>query len=438
MYISTKDWLNYIKRLSELNNTAGTLMRDYVAKHGFADTKAIIDYAYALVTKYGEGSAALSAEMYDAVAEMTGKIIPAAEVANTASYREIAKAVYGTLKTSKNPESYANIANRYVKRAGADTTLKNAERDGAQFAWVPMGDTCSFCLTLASRGWQTVSKKTLKNGHAEHIHANCDCAYTVRFDSKSGVRGYNPDKYLAMYKNAEGDTPQEKINAMRRMQYQDPATRNKINAQKREAYAARTIEQERKNRQNDFSINKAVVDSNEYKEKFATITTDNAVNEKIYDKSLDILYHRNGTDYEDMHLISVVDGKVKGSQTKVEYYDRVSEELRHNHVWYNESLESAVKNNPQNTLISIHNHSGNKPPSGGDFESQFTHRYKGGVISCHNGDLYYYEVGKKRFTGTLYDMTVDKYIKQGYSESEAYIKTLDQFVEDFGIKWRRL
>lgn len=239
MQISTKDWLNYINKLSSLNNTAGTLMRDYVAKHGFSDTKAIIDYAYALVTKYGEGSAALAAEMYDAVAEMSGKVVPVAEVADTASYKEIAKAVYGTLRTSKNPESYANIANRYVKRAGADTTLKNAERDGAQFAWVPFGDTCSFCITLASRGFQNMSKKAYKNGHAEHIHANCDCAYTVRFDNKSGIKGYDPDKYLAMYRNAEGDTPQEKINAMRRMQYQDPAMRNKINAQKREAYAER-------------------------------------------------------------------------------------------------------------------------------------------------------------------------------------------------------
>ena len=242
MFISTKDWLNYINKLSALNTKAGTLMRDYVAKHGFEDTKAIIDYAYALVTKYGEGSAALSAEMYDTVAEMSGKILPAAEVAQTASYKEIAKAVYGTLRTSKNPESYGNITNRFVKRAGADTTLKNAERDGAQFAWVPFGDTCSFCITLASRGFQRISKKAYKNGHAEHIHANCDCAYTVRFDSNSGVRGYNPDKYRAMYDAAEGNTPKEKMNYMRRMQYEDPETRNKINAQKREAYAKREVD----------------------------------------------------------------------------------------------------------------------------------------------------------------------------------------------------
>lgn len=103
-----------------------------------------------------------------------------------------------------------------TKQVGADTTLKNALRDGAQFAWIPSGDTCAFCITLASRGWQNVSKKTLRNGHAEHIHAHCDCQYAVRFDKNSNVEGYDPDKYLDMYYSAEGKNPKEKINSLRR------------------------------------------------------------------------------------------------------------------------------------------------------------------------------------------------------------------------------
>lgn len=235
MQISTKDWLNYIRMLSQLNDTAGKKMQEYVSKNGFGDTNAIVNYAYGLIIKYGEGSAALAAEMYDETAALSGMVLPAAEVADTASYGEIAKAIHGTIKQSKNPNSCGNTVSRYVKMAGADTTLKNAERDGAQFAWVPMGDTCPFCLALASRGWQNISKKALKNGHAEHIHANCDCTYSVRFDNKSGVRGYDPAKYKAMYDNAEGDTPKEKINSMRRRYYDE--NKDKINAQKREAYA---------------------------------------------------------------------------------------------------------------------------------------------------------------------------------------------------------
>ncbi|MBQ1756264.1 MAG: hypothetical protein IIZ96_05930 [Oscillospiraceae bacterium] len=126
---------------------------------------------------------------------------------------------------------------RLVKMAGVDTTMQNALRDGAEWAWVPHGDTCAFCITLASRGWQRASKKALKGGHAEHIHANCDCTYAVRFDGKSNVAGYYPDDYLEMYESADGLKPKDKINAMRREFYAQNSA--EINAQKRDAYEKR-------------------------------------------------------------------------------------------------------------------------------------------------------------------------------------------------------
>ena len=121
--------------------------------------------------------------------------------------------------------------------AGVDTTMKNALRDGAYWAWIPHGDTCAFCLMLASNGWQRASKKAIKGGHAEHIHANCDCTYAISFNGKGTVEGYDPDKYKAMYDNAEGNTWQEKLNSMRRQQYAENAPT--LRAQKNAAYAAR-------------------------------------------------------------------------------------------------------------------------------------------------------------------------------------------------------
>ena len=263
MRISSKDWKNYIDKLSKLNNTAGEKMSDYVARHGFDDPK-IIDYAYGLVTKYGEGSASLSAMMYDAIAEMEGKILPPAEVAQTPEYGEVAKAVNGVRKHSKNPTSYGNVVNRLVKRTGADTMLKNAERDGAEFAWIPSGDTFAFCIALASRGWQHISKKSLKNGHAEHIHANCDCNYTVRFDGSSSVAGYNPDEYLEIYENAEGNTPEEKINSIRAKYRAE--NKDKINAQKREAYAENKNLSMKRNSKTIWNGQPQIVSESEIKE----------------------------------------------------------------------------------------------------------------------------------------------------------------------------
>lgn len=230
MQITAKTWNEYITRLSRLNQKAGQLMRQYIDTHGTGDADALITYAAALVTKYGEGSAELACQMYDALAEAANAGVPAAEPAEPADYGEVARMVNAT--KSQNPANLPNGVSRLVKRAGADTTLKNAVRDGAEWAWVPHGDTCPFCITLASNGWQKASSKVLKGGHAEHIHANCDCEFAIRFDHNTTVAGYDPDKYLAQYNAAGGD-----INKMRRIDY--AARKDAINAQKRAAYVAR-------------------------------------------------------------------------------------------------------------------------------------------------------------------------------------------------------
>ena len=221
---------SYHARLSKLNEKAGQLMQEYVAAHGIEDGPALIAYANALVTKYGEGSAELACQMYDALAEASKANVPAAEPAATAEYGEVARMVNATKR--QNPANLPNGVRRLVKRAGADTTLHNAIRDGAEWAWVPHGDTCPFCIMLASNGWQKASAKLLKGGHAEHIHANCDCEFAVRFDGSTTVAGYDPEKYLRQYRAAGSD-----VNAMRRIDY--AARKDAINAQKRAAYAAR-------------------------------------------------------------------------------------------------------------------------------------------------------------------------------------------------------
>ena len=51
----------------------------------FEDIEALINYGYAVATKYGEASAAIAAEMYDATAALAGASVPAAVPAETAT-----------------------------------------------------------------------------------------------------------------------------------------------------------------------------------------------------------------------------------------------------------------------------------------------------------------------------------------------------------------
>lgn len=237
MYISANEWQAFVRKLSAINMQAGNAVKEYINKYGLDDVQSLVRYCYQTANYYGTASAALSALMYDTVGELEGLALKAAEMAPGPDYGDVAKAVQGTLKTSQNVEEIAGSVSRLVKRTGQDTMLFNGIRDGAEFAWIPTSDTCAFCIALASRGWQSISKKALKNGHASHIHSNCDCTYMVRHTSNLDIKGYEPEKYLETYNNAGGRSSKEKINAMRRANYAE--NKDAINAQKREAYAQR-------------------------------------------------------------------------------------------------------------------------------------------------------------------------------------------------------
>lgn len=213
MKITVKAWKAYKNKMARISRTAADKMQAFVDKYGLEDRKALLDYAASLVGHYGQASGSLACDMYEATAEAQGITVPAAEMAELPGYGEIAKNVNGAIKESEKMASGA--VGRMVKKVGADTTLKNAERDGGEFAWIPSGDTCAYCLALAAKGWHHVSENTAGNGYAEHIHANCDCQYAVRLDKKSTVEGYDPDQYSKMFANAEGETEKEKINSLR-------------------------------------------------------------------------------------------------------------------------------------------------------------------------------------------------------------------------------
>lgn len=239
MRISAKVWDKYIADLRTVSTAAADKFRAFLLQHPAVDresTNALIDLAHALATKYGEAAGELAAQMYDAVAAASGLALEPAVLAETATIDEAAKAVVGTLRTG-NADIVSDAVARLVKMSGVDTTMRNAIRDRAEWAWVPRGETCAFCIALASNGWQRASESQMKGGHAEHIHANCDCTFAIRFDSESGVAGYDPRRYREMYDDAEGRSSQAKINAMRRRFYAENS--EEINEQKRDNYAKR-------------------------------------------------------------------------------------------------------------------------------------------------------------------------------------------------------
>lgn len=237
--IKTRSWKKYTDSLKKLSDKASSELKEYIlAGH---TEQEILDYAYSLVTKYGEASAELACVMYEALAEYSGAAVAAAEPATVASYGEVAAQIRGTMLRTRDAATISSSAGRLVKLASVDTMQRNALRDGAEWAWIPSGDSCAYCIMLASRGWVKASKEAIKNGHAEHVHNNCDCTYCVRFSDDVSVEGYDPNALYEEYIDA-GDTKWDRINSLRRKYYAEHA--DEINAQKRAAYARRVEAEE--------------------------------------------------------------------------------------------------------------------------------------------------------------------------------------------------
>ena len=192
MKISQTSWRRYIGTLRAINDRAAADVQKWIKTYAIddegrivanigdivdADGNSFIDYCYFIAQEYGNASAAVSAQMYDALAELEGASVPPAEMANNATYHDVAKTVNGVLKTSHNVEEMSGAVTRLVKKAGCDTTLQNAYR----------------------------SARRIKKGypHAEHIHSNCDCNYAIRFNQDTNVEGYDPDKYDKVFDEAE-------------------------------------------------------------------------------------------------------------------------------------------------------------------------------------------------------------------------------------------
>ena len=124
------------------------------------------------------------------------------------------------------------------------------------------------------------------------------------------------------------------------------------------------------------------INSQEYKNKFSEITNNQQANESIYDITKTMLEHCDGTEHEDMYLLSM-DGKV---------ISKVTDSVSKLGINYTDEFKAALEDIAKNgtPVIAIHNHPHGTPPSSDDFRKAYENKYSVGVIVGHNGQIYVY------------------------------------------------
>ena len=225
-----------------------------------------------------------------------------------------------------------------------------------EYEFIANADCCGICKALDGKHFKV--SKMMPGENAAPIHPHCRCSVAAYEDS---------DDYEAW------------------LDYLDKGgTTAEWNRQKAKHTAASEKEKQYgvKYGSAAMKVDRAYINSKEYKKKFDKLTDNPTTNEAIYEVAKETLKHRDGTAYEDMYLLGV-DGNVLSSVTNssVERGVTYTDEFK-------KALEKSIKDSTP--TIAIHNHPEGTPPSADDFRKAFENKYSLGVIIGHNGQVYIY------------------------------------------------
>lgn len=196
-------------------------------------------------------------------------------------------------------------------------------------------------------------------------------------------------------------------------------------------YMERGITNKKTPKNSTYSVNWERIYSNEYKRKYNGITGNTKTDESMYKYAKAGLTHRDGTNREDLYIISKSTGKVLGKNiASTEAFG----------VRINDSVRSAVKNN-QGDLIGLHTHPDGTPPTGSDFETAFKRGYHLGAVACSDGSVYIYGCADQFASARIIDDTIEKFKKliddsgkKVYSsDKEAHLAAIKSLGKDYGI-----
>lgn len=186
----------------------------------------------------------------------------------------------------------------------------------------------------------------------------------------------------------------------------------------------------------EYGANLDYIRSNEFLDKIKRNPMTSHLSDSIARVSRQMLQHRNGTPYEDYYLLDAETGRVVALSNKAR---------KRKGVVYNEQVRKAFKENPEQSLVSIHNHPSGYPPSLSDLASlqqrSKNNTVKYGLTIGHDGSVYWYSRPNKRIPRSAYEQYVnriDKFKKLGYNESVAQEKTLELLSEVFDFKFGRI
>ena len=170
----------------------------------------------------------------------------------------------------------------YVASEADKVAFEALELEKYEICAVLDSKTSALCRSLDGKVFDLKGRKVGIN--APPFHPNCRTVTLPWFEDEDDETYYVPDNMTYQeWKNGFVDSP---------------------------VVVDQTQKITKKNDSNDYSVDRKLVNSKEYHDKFENLTSHKSTNESVYQEAMKMLEHRDGTDLEDIVILDARTGKV--------------------------------------------------------------------------------------------------------------------------------
>lgn len=228
MALTYQNIVDYSGRVKTVTDQAVDELARRIANIGATEperrARFIRMHVRAVAEEYGLQEQELGAQWYEFCAKAAGVDVDTA-IVNDIDYERLDSYFQSVLEEYENGEKeWSEVEQRVfdsfesqMRGLERGTILDNLDRDvrdsrrwrqtrraamKAGYARVPVGETCAWCLMLASLGYYYRSEETALGVEPDHYHEHCDCI-AVPYNAPDAIDGYDDyNLYFDMYADA--------------------------------------------------------------------------------------------------------------------------------------------------------------------------------------------------------------------------------------------
>ncbi len=185
----------------------------------------------------------------------------------------------------------------------------------------------------------------------------------------------------------------------------------------------------KKKTSNEYSVQRSVVNSKKFHDRFTGATKHHAVDEALYQDALKMLEHRDGTDLEDLAAFDARTGKLlarNDTSTK-------SGATGFSYEQYQATLDCP------NGVVLLHNHPNSSRPSATDIKTLFENeQVERSVIACHNGEVHILSDPDRRVDiAQMYEQWYNQYKEEYKNTRVAELHATDRIYESGSFRYEK-